>query len=88
MTAHTATAAEALAEGIEFNHNGVTYSVEPTSEWPLEALEALEEGRIVAFLKYVLGDEGYAALKATKPKIGELNDLTVAIQKAVGVAGN
>lgn len=83
-----ATAAEALAEKVPFTHNGVEYSLDPSTEWDIEALEAFENGKIMTFLRLILGAEQYAAYKATKPKAGEVNGFLEGIQKALGIKGN
>ena len=81
-------AAEALGESIPFHFDGVDYELVPTSEWPFEAVEEFENGRVAAFLALVLGAEQYAAFKATKPKLGRVNEFVTELQKAVGIAGN
>lgn len=87
-TRKSPTAAEALAQPVSFEFEGVTYSVPSTSEWSYDALEAFEEGRLTAFLRELLGDEQHAAWKATKPTVGKLGDLVGAMQKALGISGN
>jgi hypothetical protein len=82
------TAAEALGAKIPFNYKDVDFLVLPSSEWSYEALEAYEEGRIVTFLKDVLGKEQHDRFKATKPKAGDVNEFVKAMQKALGIQGN
>lgn len=82
------TAAEALGEKIPFTHNGVDYLLEPSTEWDVDALEAFEAGKIMTFLRMILGEEQYAKFKATKPKAGAVNGFLGGIQKALGIAGN
>lgn len=81
-------AAEALGEKTPFHFEGVDYFLAPAASWSFDAMEAFEEGRIFFFLREVLGEEGYAALKATKPNAAKLNKFIVALQKALGIAGN
>ena len=84
----SAAAAEALGESIPFTFEGETFSVAPSSEWSFDALEAYESGRILAFLREILAEESWAKLRALKPKAATVGDFVVAVQKAVGIAGN
>lgn len=87
-TRKTATAAEALGTGVPFTFAGVDYLVAPTSEWPFEALEAFEDGKVATFIRAVLGEEQTATFRATKPTVTVLKDFVVELQKALGLAGN
>lgn len=82
------TAAEVLGDRIPFSYGGVDYFVLPSLEWSYDALEAFENGRLAAFLREILGEEQHAAFKATKPKVADVNDFIVGMQKALGFAGN
>lgn len=84
----SAAAAEALSEKVPFTARGVDFLLDPSSEWDFEAIEAFEEGRIAAFLKLILGEKQYAAFKATKPKVGDVDAFVLDLQKALGIAGN
>lgn len=81
-------AAEALSDKVPFTFNGVDYLVTPSADWEYEALEAFEAGRIVTFLRMILGPEQHNAFKATHPKIADVNAFVEAIQKALGILGN
>jgi len=80
--------AEALNEDVTFEYEGDTYTIPSTDEWPLEVLEAFEEGRVVSLLKAILGEEQWTEFKATNPKVKHLNAFVSAIQEATGIAGN
>lgn len=82
------TAAEALGEMIPFTFDGDDYLVQPSSEWSWDAMEAYENGRILAFLSEILDDESFAKIRAAKPKAGVLGKFVLAMQKATGIAGN
>ncbi|CCQ44665.1 hypothetical protein ARTSIC4J27_592 [Pseudarthrobacter siccitolerans] len=82
------TAAEALGDKVPFTHNGVDYLLDPASEWDVEALEVFESGKVMTFLRLILGEEQYAKYKATKPKAGAVNGFLEGIQKALGIKGN
>jgi hypothetical protein len=84
----SAAAAEALGEKIPFHARGVDFELAPSSEWDFDAIEAFEEGRIATFLKLILGAKQYAAFKATKPKVGDVDAFVLDLQKALGIEGN
>jgi len=77
-------AAKAEAENapVSFEVKGLTFSI-PTDprELPLELLETDDE---VVATRLVLGDEQWAAFKATKPTIGDFSDLVDAMSEARG----
>ncbi|QNO12676.1 tail assembly chaperone [Arthrobacter phage Tweety19] len=80
-------AAEALGEMTPFHFEGNDYFLKPAAEWSFDAMEAYEEGRIFFFLREILGEEGYATLKATKPNGKKLGEFVAGTQKALGIAG-
>lgn len=89
MTARkSAAAAEALNEAVPFRARGIDFELAPSAEWDFEAIEAFEEGKIATFLRLILGAEQYAAFKATKPKVGDVDEFVTELQKALGIAGN
>jgi len=89
MTARKSpTAAEALGEHVPFTFAGVDYSVTPTSQWPFEAIEAFEDGKVATFLRLVLGDDQVAAFRATSPTVATLLELVVELQSVLGISGN
>lgn len=79
---------EALAIAVPFHYEGEDYTVSPSAEWDLDVLEAFENGKLVTFLRGVLGDKQFAAYRAKHPKVGDLEPFVVAIQKALGIKGN
>lgn len=81
------TAAEALGDRVPFSFGGVDYLVPTAGDWPYDALEAFEAGKIATFLRHALGDDQHAAFKATKPKVSEVNDFVDALTGALGVSG-
>lgn len=87
-TRKSPTAAEALNEPIEFTWRDHKYIVPATAQWPYEALEAFEEGKLSGFLRALLGDEQHAAFKAEKPLVADMTDFIEEMQKALGIAGN
>lgn len=83
-----AVAAEALADGTPFEFDGQVYTATPTSEWPLEALEAFEVGHLATALRHTLGEAQYATFRATKPRVADVGRFVEALQAAVGISGN
>lgn len=81
-------AAEALGERIAFAFDGNDFLVDPSSEWSFDAIEAYEQGRILAFLTEILDEESMKQLRAMKPKASKLGEFVTTLQKAVGIAGN
>jgi hypothetical protein len=88
MPTNSPAAAEALGEMIPFVFDGQDYTVHPSSEWSFDAIEAYENGRVLAFLSEVLDDESNKKLRAAKPKASVLGKFVDALNKAVGIAGN
>lgn len=80
--------AEATDSPITVTWKGKTYKVKPSTQWDIEVLEAMEDGKMTKILQGVLEGDGYARLRATRPLVSELGDLFDKIQKALGVSGN
>lgn len=77
--------AEATGSDVEFEFNGITYTVPASiNDQSLDVLEAIEDGRITAAVRAIIGDAQYAVFKSTKPTIGDLNVFFEALQKAAG----
>ena len=79
---------EALAAPVAFEHDGHTYHVLATSEWPFTALAAYEDGKVSSFVRLILPAEDYAAFLATDPKVADLEPFVTALQGALGISGN
>lgn len=83
-----AAAHEALGNKIPFTHNGEDFLVLSTLDWPFEAIEYFEEGKVAKFLRLVLGDEDYARMKKSNPTVRDVNEFSTALQKVLGIQGN
>jgi hypothetical protein len=81
-------AAEALAEAIPFDFDGLSLSVKPSSEWTVRALDRLERGYVTTWLELVLGEKDYAAVIDAELKPEALGRLVQATQKAAGIASS
>ena len=79
------TKSDALAEPITFEFDGQPYTIPAATQWPLETLEAFEEGRIVATVKSLLGDEQWTTFRSPGRIVSDLGSFFEAIQEAAGV---
>lgn len=70
---------------VEFN--GDTYEVPPAEDWDLTVLEAIDENRLTAALRALLGDDQYATFRAKNTKVRDLGAFFEVAGKKVG-AGN
>ncbi|XMN06953.1 hypothetical protein ACK8N7_13325 [Streptomyces griseobrunneus] len=61
--------AEALAEGLVFEHRDVTFTVRPVGKYPVAVLETDDE---VEVLKLILGKQQWAAYLDTEPTLDDL----------------
>lgn len=77
--------ATGTAHVVEFN--GETYDVPPAEDWDLDVLEAIDESRMTAALRALLGDDQYAKFRKTNKKVRDLGDFFTAAGKKVN-AGN
>lgn len=94
MTASKTAAAKAEATDetvtvtVTFTFDEVEYTIPPATEWDVDTLEAIEAGMVTTACRAILGDDGWAAFKATKPKAKHLGELFEAIGAAAGISGN
>ncbi|MEU4568663.1 hypothetical protein [Micromonospora sp. NPDC023956] len=89
-TARKSAAARAEVAGTptEFAYDGVVYTVAPSRDWDLDALEAFEEGHIASAVRLILGAEQWKTFRSKPRTVGDLNDLFTEAQKAAGIEGN
>lgn len=88
MPASNPAQSEALDESVNFDFDGETYTIEPTSHWDLDVLESYEDGKIVSTVRALLGSDQWAKFRSKPRTTQDLNDLFEALQKALGVSGN
>lgn len=43
-------------------------------DWPLDAIEAMEEGQLAKFVRQLLGSDQYGAFKTLRPTGGQIGD--------------
>lgn len=80
--------AEALETAVPFTYDGESYTIAPSKDWDLDALEAFEDGRIAACVRLVLGADQWRQFRAKQRTIGDLNGLFAKAQEAAGIEGN
>ncbi|WP_382465722.1 hypothetical protein ACFIN9_24720 [Streptomyces noursei] len=73
--------AEAEAGPTTFEHRGITFEVPNALDMPLELLEAEDE---LTAVRLIVGDEQWAAYKATRPTIREFGEFADLVAKASG----
>lgn len=74
--------AEAEDLTISFEYDGVTYVVDKDLDY--DTLEALEEGRLAAAVKGLLGPDQHKQFKAKKRKLSHVGELVKAATDAMG----
>jgi hypothetical protein len=85
---NTPAKAEALGENVDVEYDGETYSIPPTSEWDLDALEAYEDGKVLATVRSVFGDAQWSKFRQKRRTAADLTKLVEAMQTALGIQGN
>lgn len=77
--------AEATDEPIAFEFEGETYEIPASADWPLSAVEALEDEKGVRFARELLGPEQWAAFRSVPRTVGDLDRFAQAMQEAAGL---
>lgn len=78
---------DATGETFKVPYNGQAYDVPAADDWDLEILEALDESRMTAALRALLGEEQYKKFRVNNHKVRDLGAFFEAAGKKVG-AGN
>jgi hypothetical protein len=73
------------AEPIVFTFRDIEFTIPPAPTWPLEAMEAREQGRLMAFLFNLFGAEQYKRLKEACKTFADLNEFLAEMLSAMGV---
>jgi hypothetical protein len=79
---------EASGQGSEFTFGGSTFTVPPSSEWPISVRDQLSSGEVASAMQGILGDQ-WAEFDKLGPTIGDVSDLLdwVASENGMGSAG-
>ncbi|MFF4952282.1 hypothetical protein [Streptomyces chattanoogensis] len=78
---------DATGEMHKVTFNGQVFNVPPAEDWDLEVLEAIDESRMTAALRALLGDVQYAKFREKNKKVRDLGAFFEVAGKKVG-AGN
>lgn len=84
MADPTPAKAEAFSTDTELDFDGEHYVVAPATDWSLDALEAFEDGKMITFLRELLGPEQWATFKAKPRKSADVEGLANALMGASG----
>jgi hypothetical protein len=79
--------AEATASSLKIIFDGATYEIPPASEWDLDVIEYVEEGKITLACRALVGPDGWKTFRSKPRKIADLEGLFEAIQTGLG-SGN
>lgn len=80
--------AEATKKTVSFTYEGEKYTIPTTKEWDLDVIEAVEDEKIIAVVRGILGADQWATFKSKPRKVEDLNTFFNAISKAAGLQGN
>jgi len=73
--------------GVTVSWRGTTYTLPTADDFPLDALEAEENGKTLTALRLILGDEQYATWRADARTAGDAEEFSTHIMRELG-AGN
>lgn len=76
--------AEAQGKGVDVEFDGVTYTVPPSSEWDLDAIEAAENGQVITSVKMILGDAQWTEFRKHNKTMGDLERFMDAVGDVTG----
>ena len=80
--------AEATEKPVTFDFDGRAYTIAPSSEWSLDALEAFEDEKVISFVRAILVPVQWTEFKSKHRKPADLSDLMEALGEASGISGN
>ena len=81
----SAVKADVLGTDIAFDFDGDSYTVPPTSDWDLDVLEAIEDGKMIGAVRSLLGVSQWATFKAKRRTASDAAALYEALQGALGL---
>lgn len=74
---------ESTVENITFEYEGDSYTVPPGKQWPLECVEAQEEGKLTACVRALLGEKEYKKLREKCKTVADFDDFMNALFDAL-----
>ncbi|MGC5319314.1 hypothetical protein ACPXB5_11310 [Micromonospora arida] len=80
--------ADATGENLTFEHDGKSYTITPPTDWDVEIHGALEDERVIAAVKLILGPAQWGQYTVKPRNLAAFYSLLTDIEKAVGISGN
>lgn len=68
---------------IEFTYDGEKYVVPVTKRWPLECVDAQEDGQLLKFVKNLLGEAQYKVFRGKPRVLDDVDDLLGEMYKVI-----
>lgn len=84
---NTKAPALAVTDAVTVTWRGTVYALPTADEFPLDALEAEENGKTLTALRLILGDDQYAIWRADARTAGDAEEFSTHIMRELG-AGN
>ena len=76
---------DAEAAPFAFTFKGESYTVPPSTDWPISALRKISAGDLDGAMPVLLGEDAYERLSAAGLKVGDLSVLFEAIAQHSGM---
>lgn len=83
MTRAQAVKAEATGELVKFTFKGVEYEID--TDFDVDVFEYMEDGKWMAAIKLMLGEDQYQTFKKGKPKRSDLTKMVEEMSRAGGI---
>jgi gamma-glutamylcyclotransferase (GGCT)/AIG2-like uncharacterized protein YtfP len=88
VAARKARTAEVTGEPVTFPYDGDEYTIDGEVLKSLDVLEDMEEGRVIASMKTILGPDQWATFRRSHHSADDLGKLYEAASDALGITGN
>ncbi|MEV1157734.1 hypothetical protein AB0J27_20280 [Micromonospora chokoriensis] len=80
--------ADTTGDSLTFEHDGESYTITPPTTWDVDVFDALEDERVIAGVKLILGAEQWRKFKSKPRTLTAFYAMLADIEKAVGTSGN
>lgn len=88
VAARKARTAEITGEPVTFPYDGDEYTIDGQVLKTLDVLEDMEEGRVIAAMKVILGPDQWTTFRRSHNSADDLGKLYEAASAALGIPGN
>lgn len=85
LSAARAARSEAAGVAFAFLFDGVEFTIPPTKEWPLAAMDSLADGAVGDAMRVLLGPAQYQTLKDHGATLGDVETLFGALAAGQGL---